>query len=513
MVHLDNTLDWGMVCYTDGGANPNPGPSGYGVHAYFYTIGKEPAKLKPVKYERDDVVKFAIPTETGYKYCDRSGAISMSRDKQCVLVHTEYIAELAGSSHKFQTNNYAELYAFLQALELATLHGIKKVHFACDSQYVLEGVTQRCKNWASNGWITQQGTPVANQELWKVIWAKVCALREQGVKFSASWIKGHADIPGNIEADNLATIGTLKSGSEIDDVVFKYYTLKEYYEPKKDRHPLMSLKRIYFNREAERNTPGVYFMADPGKDDQLIGKPLPEAVYAVVQLNEPHPVIQAIWKRQARYGQEFNEMMSINVDSVFVDQAYRLAMDHGEFAFKKAPRGYNVEFVDSRPASIERKPIGITMRAIDSLNILDGILSRIKESLLSDQVFESNEIDGLQTHDVTDKFYDYEEKKVGKEIVIKTVFKKDYPVGFRDFKLTLDVKFSDKTRSVTFPLQMGADLPARNSLKQLETDRPRIYLITWRDSELSVRYASAIKCDSGVAIWSNFYADRLVVGK
>jgi hypothetical protein len=52
-------------------------------------------------------------------------------------------------------------------------------------------------------------------------------------------------------------------------------------------------------------------------------------------------------------------------------------------------------------------------------------------------------------------------------------------------------------------------MPPRNNLKKIEGLNPRVYLITWRESQQSIRYATVIVTDVGYGIWSNFFADRI----
>jgi hypothetical protein len=61
-------------------------------------------------------------------------------------------------------------------------------------------------NWEKTGWKTVQGAPVQNQDLW-------LQLRQLDKLHIVNWlwVKGHEDNPGNVRADELATMGRLSA--------------------------------------------------------------------------------------------------------------------------------------------------------------------------------------------------------------------------------------------------------------------------------------------------------------
>jgi ribonuclease HI len=66
----------------------------------------------------------------------------------------------------------------------------------CDSQYVINSVTQWMPGWKRRGWRKADGKPVLNRELLEQLDA---ALAGRDVKFE--WVKGHAGHPLNEAAD------------------------------------------------------------------------------------------------------------------------------------------------------------------------------------------------------------------------------------------------------------------------------------------------------------------------
>lgn len=109
------------------------------------------------------------------------------------------VTELGGSENGV-TNNQMELRATLAALEF--LRG-KPGHICMysDSAYVIQGMTSWHQNWEARGWRTVDDQPLANSELWKAI---VFEARERSEPIQWNHVPGHAGIPGNDRADEIA---------------------------------------------------------------------------------------------------------------------------------------------------------------------------------------------------------------------------------------------------------------------------------------------------------------------
>ena len=98
--------------YTDGAAQGNPGPGGYGT-----------------------ILKFGA--------------------------HEKELAE----GFRLTTNNRMELMAAIAALE--ALKNSVNVRIHTDSQYVKNGITGWIHGWKKNGWKTADKKPVKNVDLWQ----------------------------------------------------------------------------------------------------------------------------------------------------------------------------------------------------------------------------------------------------------------------------------------------------------------------------------------------------------
>lgn len=130
-----------VIIYTDGAAQGNPGPGGYGV---LLTCGQHKKEIS--------------------------------------------------AGYKLTTNNRMELLAVITALEALKKDGIDCTIYS-DSKYVVDSIT---KGWVFN-WEKKGFKEKKNPDLWQRF---LNVYRRHNVKFV--WIKGHADIPGNERCDRLA---------------------------------------------------------------------------------------------------------------------------------------------------------------------------------------------------------------------------------------------------------------------------------------------------------------------
>ena len=134
------------IVYADGGADPNPGPGGWGV----------------------------------------------------VIQAADGPIELCGGE-RVSTNNRMELTAAIRALEHFPEGAA--IEMRCDSQYVVKSVTEWMPGWKRRGWRTATG-PVKNQDLMERLDSLA---RARDVRWT--WVRGHAGEDGNERADRLATQG------------------------------------------------------------------------------------------------------------------------------------------------------------------------------------------------------------------------------------------------------------------------------------------------------------------
>lgn len=149
-----------LIIYTDGSSRGNPGPGGYGAILQWGTVTKELSQ--------------------GFRYT---------------------------------TNNRMELMGVIAALETLKKTGLDITVFT-DSAYIVNSVEKR---WVF-GWEKKGYAGKKNADLW----ARFLKLyRQHNLKFT--WIKGHAENPGNNRCDELATRAA-DSGQWLEDVGFEKET-------------------------------------------------------------------------------------------------------------------------------------------------------------------------------------------------------------------------------------------------------------------------------------------------
>jgi ribonuclease HI len=95
------------------------------------------------------------------------------------------------------TNNRMELTAAIQAL--AALKRGCDVALYTDSQYVRKGILEWLPQWKLRDWRTADKKPVKNVDLWQALEREIARH-----KIEWHWVKGHAGVPGNERADQLA---------------------------------------------------------------------------------------------------------------------------------------------------------------------------------------------------------------------------------------------------------------------------------------------------------------------
>jgi len=140
-----------VTIYTDGGADPNPGPGGWAA---------------------------ILLEEAGGRGKEISGA------------------------EPFTTNNRMELTAAIRALEALKVRC--RVRLLTDSQYLRRGVTEWLPGWAARGFKRKDGA-LQNEDLWRRLAELV-----EGHEMRWEWVRGHSGDRHNERADRLAAAARAK---------------------------------------------------------------------------------------------------------------------------------------------------------------------------------------------------------------------------------------------------------------------------------------------------------------
>jgi ribonuclease HI len=104
-----------------------------------------------------------------------------------------------GGGEKDTTNNRMEMKAIIVGLIEAASQKFQNILVMTDSTYVIRGFTQWKFGWKKRGWLTSEGQPVSNQDLWK-------ELDQVGQNLKIDWlyVRGHQGTPGNERVDQIA---------------------------------------------------------------------------------------------------------------------------------------------------------------------------------------------------------------------------------------------------------------------------------------------------------------------
>ena len=146
-------------CYTDGACSYNPGIGGYGI---------------------------------------------LFLDDNDKIISAYYGGE------NYTTNNRMELFAVIEAINLAKSHGITKINIFSDSAYVVNSISKNwLQGWIDKNWVTAQKTPVKNKDLWKKYLD--CS---NGMSVEFQKVKGHSGEKYNEIVDKLAVLACDEIESE-----------------------------------------------------------------------------------------------------------------------------------------------------------------------------------------------------------------------------------------------------------------------------------------------------------
>ena len=113
------------------------------------------------------------------------------------IISPTSVIQVSGGEHS-TTNNRMELRAIIETLK--QLSPNVKIELFSDSQYFIKAIEHNwIKHWKQKNWVTTNGTPVKNVDLWKEIDALTSSLR-----INYHWVKGHNGISYNEKCDKLA---------------------------------------------------------------------------------------------------------------------------------------------------------------------------------------------------------------------------------------------------------------------------------------------------------------------
>lgn len=507
-----------MILWTDGGARPtNPGPSGWGIHGYLFNAvqpkkgnGQPDYAITNFGYVlKPDWQKAALPAVT-----EATWATVLEGSTKVFEITPVHYVDAHGSFAGHETNNVAELVAALRALEYAHDYDIQLLRIHLDSKYVLDGITEWVKGWERNNWLTRDGEPVKNVQHWRALVEAKTRLEVRGVKIVWHKVKGHADDFGNQLADRYASVGCIKArerllaGETSSHQDITSTPSEGYWKYESNKHPFIAHRRVYFNTLPEYVEPGLYYIGEHGKDDELLGKRMSDGAFAVVKLGTPCPALEMVRNRQTELADGANTIVMGRLDQLYHAETHKDLSRFGINSLER-PKSYNLDIktLTDKPLTHELKPARLAHRVATAVDDLiswrDAYLAKASE---------------ISVTDLTDILYERTTKaqKAGKdgvvpEPIVEMVLKSDYNSGFAKLPVEATYVSPDGIRAASVTLVLGMDLPDRNALKRMEGYCPTISLITWMESPAVFRYATVIETEHDIGIYCGYYSNTVLV--
>lgn len=446
---------------------------------------------------------------------------------------------LYGSGGKDCTSNRAELIGYIEAQKEVQAKGYKDTTFHLDSAYVINHHSKYLDGWKRNNYMTKQGAPVKNQDLWMQVDKVQSSAKKNGYKYSLVKVKGHDGIIGNEEADCGATAGRLlaydeeKPYGEVlrDDMGFyqreeklaamtTMTTAIEEAEKELSEEPVKKVRKEKVlpanafwwtsklldvtNRPFSELSDGrSYYMtvsydskAKSGDDDddadttaakkdigktRALGMPHPDAVQGVVLSKERCPVYDAIRAKQ-------NEVIMTGLENPFViewrdvkSKARWEAIKRGETGDFTSSR-HNV-YMDDEVTQITYN-LAVPRLARDMIASCDSLYMTLEQ-------FEQGLLDEY-AQDITDVIFNINEKgKVGKRKA-------------SDFEKTIVVNTTYEGMELDVRLQQGIHIPDINTFNRMLVQEGdlRVYLIKCVCTPVSFRHAIIVVGENNTGIWN-----------
>lgn len=479
----------GMVLWSDGGARPNPGNSGWGLHGYLYLADKPKKGAGNADF---------LLSDRGYVSKITAGITTVPH-KEITPVH--YV-DGYGSFGYPATNNVAELAGALAGLEYAAQYSISSLTIYTDSTYVCQGLEKWVKGWERNGWIKYGGGEIPNVDLWKRLVSAKDALVAKGVRVKIEWVRSHNGDPGNEAADRLATVSVMAASRLGGRTEITSAPAEGYWKYEAKRHPFIANRRMYFNTKTEHNTPGVYYLGEHGKDDEMLGKRTSDGAYSLVTLGEPDPVLELVRNFQIQVAGETDSLVMLRVDHLFRPATHREITTHGTLAINQPSHWQlGLACMDEEPLTKELKPPRLAMRAVEA----------IQEMAVKLEEYQAGAAHIVVT-DLTPILYETT-ITVNKKGESKTTMqlKPEYNVGFAALGVEANYLVGEAVSSAFVTLTLGIDLLDRNALKRLEDELPKVSLISWNESPSVFRYATVIEAGNNKGIWCGVYSNLRVI--
>lgn len=494
---VDALSEIGAVFYCDGGCRPKSrGYAGWGVHGYIY-LPQIPKKGHGLKED--------VATDFGYVNKSDGSPTSVT-----VLHYIDCFGTLIGNQ---ATNNEAEIVALANAVEMAIGLDVKKVVFASDSRYTIDGAREWRKQWKLNGWRKRDKSEIPNVLHWIAMDPKLDLLIERGVDHTFQWVEGHSGLLGNDLADNLATRGVFANLKGLQCNFFGHIPAGEYWRSEISYHPLMSDARWMFLPTAPRtwNDYFVYHLSSgTAKRDVPDGKAHAEASHAVLLTKTANATLEDFFSCVT----EQSAIPKDRICQVTLTNLFKRSV-FNELTLSDLT---GMEFIS--PSITPNHPIEPTatvtgLRTVQEINVLEVLdppkislrsLNEFSflETILGEYVKKTPEVmqqdEGAYFHltDITSMLFGVQKDAKGKEKV---------KILGENGDVHITVPYYYEGKELDLHLHYGVDLPRRRGMANIAESNPRVYLVSWQETALAFRYLTIIQTDDCLGIWSGTYSN------
>jgi ribonuclease HI len=175
-----------IIAYTDGASRGNPGRGGYGAVVLYPDIHGQ--------IHIDEIGGYEDPTTNNRM---ELSAVLASLNHFIGYYDQAAIESIVGGG----------LNARQKPVQKPGQNLGQKLSFSIytDSSYVLKGINEWIHGWKRNNWITSTKEPVKNEDVWRKLDQALQTLKKLPLDIKWVLLPGHAGVPGNERADEIAT--------------------------------------------------------------------------------------------------------------------------------------------------------------------------------------------------------------------------------------------------------------------------------------------------------------------
>jgi len=488
-----------IVIYCDGGARPNPGKTGYGVHMYMAIEHKKPVAIlsKYAVTNNGYINKVNIKTDNLINNELRLLHLfpeDNNENKMIIPMMLNKVVELYGHRDNSFTNNTAELDAIIMALDKLSL--LESDDIECSELTILTDSTYVL------GFIKKILTDRLDLLDVNVNLEHLEELRElinvvgKAYKINIGKVPAHEDNLGNNKADMLATLGVMLNRNNKTDTVIQHVMVdtKDYWKV-----PNLNLDKLFFkqvfNFYPDTSLTDNVIYGINYKDPSDIGKKITNITYTVCKLNEQPTILFDIIKIiRSKLDNTFYPYL-IFLDILTNKNLLRDYLRYGkDFLIVSGDEFTVIKTITGLVLAKVMYPAGLSSIVMDKCLQLDTVLREYQTDKLMPNV---------ETFDITDLIYTKNSKS---KVIIKPDIIND--------KYIVKVPYRHKNpniRALTIRVRTKLDLPNRNTMKRFETLNPKVILMVTVYDKLVEYKTLVILNNEDYILSSNIYSNKIIL--